>query len=69
MDCDPVDSACNGELMDNSFGFAEKNDRCTEASYGYTTTKGTCKVSSYTLDIVQGSVTDTRTCPPTANKL
>ena len=43
--------------MDNSFAFAEKNDLCTEVSYSYTTTKATCKDSSCTVDIVQGSVT------------
>ena len=69
VDCDMVDSAYNGELTDNSFGFAEKNDPCTEASYSYTTPKGTCMALSCTTDIVQGSVTDTRMRPPTANKL
>ena len=26
VDCDTVDSACNGELTDNSFNFAEKTE-------------------------------------------
>ena len=43
--------------MDNGFAFSEKNGLCTEASYSYITTKGTCKDSSCTVDIVQGSVT------------
>ena len=30
---------------------------CTEASYSFTATKGTCKDSSSTIDSVQGSVT------------
>ena len=36
---------------------AEMNGKCTEASYGHTATKGTCKDSSSTIDSVQGSVT------------
>ena len=36
---------------------AETHGLCTEASYSYTGTKGTCKVSSCTVNSVQGSVT------------
>jgi len=57
VDCDTVDSACNGGLMDNGFAFAEKNAMCTEASYSYTGTKGTCSASSCTVGLAQGSVT------------
>ena len=32
---------------------AEKNGLCTEASYSYTATKGTCKDSSCTVDGVR----------------
>ena len=57
VDCAVVDSGCNRQLMDNVFAFGEKNGLCTEASYSYITTKGTCKDSSCAVDIVQGSVT------------
>jgi len=57
VDCDTVDSACNGGLMDNGFAFAEKNAMCTEESYSYTGTKGTCSASSCTVGLAQGSVT------------
>ena len=33
---------------------------CTEASYSYTATKGTCKASSRNVEIAQGSVTGYR---------
>merc|ERR1712227_541260 len=54
---DTVDSGCNGGLMDNGFAFAEKNAMCTEDSYSYTARKGTCKASSCTVGLSQGSVT------------
>merc|ERR1711991_17214 len=38
VDCDTVDSGCNGGLMDDGFAFAEKNAMCTEDSYSYTCT-------------------------------
>ena len=55
VDCDTVDSGCNGGLMDNGFAVAEKNAMCTEASYSRTAAKGTCKASSCTTGIAQGS--------------
>ena len=57
VDCDTVDSGCNGGLIDNGFVFAEKNAMCTEDSYSDTATKGTCKASSCTVGLAQGSVT------------
>jgi len=57
VDCDKVDSGCNGGLMDNAFKFAEKNAVCTEGSYPYKGTGGTCKASSCTVGIAKGSVT------------
>ena len=44
VDCDPVDSAGNGVFMDG-FAFDEQSTTCTETSYCYTATKGTCKAS------------------------
>ena len=50
MDYATVDSDCNGELIDNAFVSAEENATCTEDSYSYATTKGTCKISNFTVD-------------------
>merc|ERR1712054_539120 len=56
VDCDKVDSGCNGGLMDNAFNWAEKQAVATEASYAYTGRDGSCK-SSFTTAIPQGGVT------------
>merc|ERR1719321_2621563 len=56
VDCDKVDSGCNGGLMDNAFGWAEKQAIATESSYAYTGRDGSCK-SSFTTAIPQGGVT------------
>jgi hypothetical protein len=44
VDCDTkVDQGCNGGLMDDAFDFIHTNKGlCTEASYPYTGTDGTC---------------------------
>lgn len=57
VDCDKVDSGCNGGLMDHGFSFAEQNALCTEGSYPYEGTGGTCKASSCTVGMAKGSVT------------
>merc|ERR1712134_5549 len=56
VDCDKVDSGCNGGLMDNGFNWAEKQAVATEDSYSYTGRDGSCK-SSFTTAIPQGGVT------------
>merc|ERR1712048_1399073 len=56
VDCDKVDSGCNGGLMDNGFKFAEGTAIATEDSYAYTGRDGSCK-SSFTTAIPQGGVT------------
>merc|ERR1712072_1666453 len=48
---------CNGGLMDNAFKYAEKNAICTEDSYKYKGTGGTCMASSCTVGLAKGSVT------------
>ena len=57
VDCDLVDSTCNGVFVDNGFAFGEKNGLCTGASCSHTSTKDTRKDSSYTADIIPRSVT------------
>merc|ERR1712187_747035 len=57
VDCDKVDSGCNGGLMDNGFSFLEKNAACTESSYTYTARDGTCQASGCSVAIPQGGVT------------
>jgi cathepsin L len=56
VDCDKVDSGCNGGLMDNAFNWAEKQAIATESSYAYTGRDGSCK-SSFSTAIPQGGVT------------
>ena len=50
VDCATVDSACNGELTDNAFAFAEENATCTEESYFYAAKMGTRKILNGTVD-------------------
>jgi len=58
VDCDHNgDQGCNGGLMDNAFGYAEKNAICTEQSYSYTGRGGSCRASSCTVGIPKGGVT------------
>lgn len=57
VDCDKTDDGCNGGSMENGFEFFESNPVCTEESYSYQGTDGTCKQSSCTTGIPQGGVT------------
>ena len=58
VDCDTVDSGCNGELMDNASASAKKNAMWTETGHSYIATKGTFMASSRTAEITQGSVAE-----------
>ena len=58
VDCDLVDSTCNGVFVDNGFAFGEENGLCTEASYSYTATEGTCNLSGCQVGIPLGGVVD-----------
>ena len=44
--------------MDNAFSFAKTNSICTEGSYPYTATDGTCNLSGCQVGIPQGGVVD-----------
>merc|ERR1712135_228866 len=56
VDCDTTSSGCNGGLMDYAFAFAEQNAICTEKSYRYPASDGTCDMSRCTVGIPQGGV-------------
>jgi len=57
VDCDKVDSGCQGGLMDQGFDFAKDNAICTETSYPYKARGGSCQESSCTVGIPKGGVT------------
>lgn len=47
VDCDDVDSGCNGGLMDNAFEWISGNGGiCSEESYSYTGKEGSCQACS-----------------------
>lgn len=58
VDCDTKeDQGCNGGLMDSAFDFAKDVDICTEDSYGYKGSGGTCQASGCTAALKKGEVT------------
>jgi len=56
VDCDKTDHSCQGGLMDNAFGYAEKTDICTEDSYPYQAARGACNAASCNVGIPKGGV-------------
>jgi C1A family cysteine protease len=47
---------CNGGLMDDGFDYAEATSVCSESSYPYTGTDGSCRASSCTTALAKGAV-------------
>jgi len=45
VDCDKVDSGCNGGLMENALSYVEKNGLALSSDYKYTARVGSCKQS------------------------
>lgn len=52
VDCDKIDSGCNGGWMDNAFEYAIKNGMETESEYPYKPVDGSC---NYTKSKVKAS--------------
>jgi C1A family cysteine protease len=51
VDCDKVDDACKGGLMDNAFEYIETSGGlCTQKDYPYEAKKGTCRVNECTIE-------------------
>jgi len=57
VDCDHVDQGCNGGSMSNGFNYVKSKGICTEASYKYTASGGSCKASSCSVALQPGTVT------------
>jgi len=57
VDCSTKNSGCSGGLMDYAFEYMESNDMCTEASYSYTGSAGSCEATSCSTGIKAGTVT------------
>merc|ERR1719183_1257383 len=56
VDCDTVDSGCNGGLMDYAFDYAKDHGLAAESAYGYTARDGTCSSSHHARELPAGAV-------------
>jgi len=56
VDCSMENHGCHGGMMDMAFDFLEHESVCTEDSYPYTATDGTCHASTCTEGIPRGAV-------------
>merc|ERR1712137_20993 len=57
VDCSKQNSGCNGGLMDHAFQFAKGVSLCSEASYPYTASDGSCSTGGCDVVIPKGGVT------------
>jgi len=57
VDCSASNSACDGGSMPLAFEYATTSGICTEASYGYDASKGSCKSQTCDVAIPNGGVT------------
>lgn len=51
VDCDKVDSGCNGGIMENAFNFVKANGLATSREYPYKGTMQTCKKVSTSIGV------------------
>jgi len=56
VDCSKQNNGCQGGSMELAFTYLEGAGSCTEASYPYKGTGGTCKASSCTKELSAGQV-------------
>lgn len=57
VDCDTAsDQGCHGGFMDDAFTYAEQADICTEDSYPYKGTGGSCRAADCTAALAKGDV-------------
>ena len=58
MDCDKSDSGCNGGWPHTAYdSYISRAGYCSESSYKYTARGSSCRASSCTVELPQGSVT------------
>jgi len=57
VDCDSSNSGCQGGVMATALQFEEQHDICTEDSYRYRASAGSCQASGCSVGIPRGGVT------------